>query len=141
MAGRSGEFFSQFTGEQGTTLQVRVNSIKYATSVPGPGSTPFKPTRGLYVVMSLTVANKGHAPGFFDAANFVWTSPAGQVVSDVGTTLGGAAPDQGQDTTTLQPGQHATGTEYFDVPGKGGQLDYEIDSGAAPLLVISLPPR
>ncbi|MEV6005640.1 DUF4352 domain-containing protein [Streptomyces sp. NPDC051976] len=137
--GHSAEFFSQFTGEQGTTLRVAVNSIKYATSVPGPGGSPFRPTRGVYIVMSLTVTNAGQFAGSFNAPNFVWVSPAGQVVPDVGTTLGGAAPDQSQEDTTLQPGQHATGTEYFDVPAKGGQLNYEIGSGTAPLLVISLP--
>jgi hypothetical protein len=89
--------------------------------------------------MSLTVANTGHAPGLFNPPNFVWVSPAGQVVKDPGTILGGATPDQGQDMATLQPGQHVTGTEYFDVPSKGGHLDYEIFDGQPPLLIIDLP--
>jgi hypothetical protein len=119
---------------------VAVNSIKYATSVPAPGASPFKPARGFYIVMSLTVTNVGQAAGLFNSANFVWVSPTGQVVPDTGTTLGGAAPDQGQEDTTLQPGQHATGTAYFDVPSKGGRLEYEIINGQPPLLTISLPP-
>lgn len=118
-----------------------VNGIKYMTSVPGPGTTPFTPTRRIFIALSVTVTNAGQAPGVFDGASFVWVSPTGQRVSDVGTSLGGATPDEGQASTTLQPGQHATGTEYFDVPAVGGHLDYEIGTGQAPLFTIDLPLR
>lgn len=132
------EFFSQFAGEQGTTLQVKLNSVDYKTETTEDGAST-TPDRKYFAILSLTVKNTGDAPGSFGGANFVWISPDKERLQDVAVAgvIGVENPEAV--STTFQPGQSATGTEVFDLPQKGGQLDYEIGQGAAPLLTIKLP--
>ncbi len=136
--GGTAEFSSQFTGEQGTTLRVTVNSVDYRTETKEHGSSS-TPDRKYFALVSLTVKNTGDAPGSFGGANFVWVSPDKERIQDVGVAGVLGVPNSEAVSTTFQPDQSATGTEVFDLPKKGGQLDYEIDQGSAPLLTINLP--
>ncbi|MFJ9460912.1 DUF4352 domain-containing protein [Kitasatospora sp. NPDC101447] len=138
--GSAAQFSSQFGGEQGTTMRVLVNGVTYASSIAGEnGASPSTPSRGLYLLVSLTVTNVGTAAGYFTGANFRWTSSSGQTIPHSSVAILNAGGDYGQADTTLQPGQHATGTEAYDVPERGGRLDYEIYSGQPPLLTLTLP--
>lgn len=136
--GGTAEFSSQFTGEQGTTLRVKVNSVDYRTKTTEEGASS-TPDRKYFALVSLTVKNTGDTPGSFEGANFVWVSPDKERIQDAGVAGVLGVPNAEAASTTFQPGQSATGTEVFDLPQKGGQLDYEIDQGAAPLLTINLP--
>lgn len=140
--GGTTEFYSQFAGEAGTTLEVTLNKVEYrkGTTQPEEGYTmSSSPERGYYALVSITVKNTGEASGTFNGANFVWVSPDKERLEDVGISGVVGIEDAEAASTTYQPGQKATGTEVFDLPRKGGQLDYEIGQGAAPLLTIKLP--
>lgn len=133
--GQTSEFHSQFAGEQGTTMRLTVSKVEYPSSVIDLG-TPAAPSRGVFVRVTMTATNVGSNPGMFDYGNFVWVSPAGQVIPNTATA--GAEPET-IPTVTLQRGQYVTGVATYDVSAKGGQLQYVIYTGQSPLITINLP--
>ncbi|MFD7735306.1 DUF4352 domain-containing protein [Kitasatospora phosalacinea] len=116
-----------------------LNGVEYRSSIARTGSSPAVPNRGVYALVSLKVANTGTSPGLFNSPNLVWVSPDGQAVRDTAVLMPDVTPGTESLDATVQPGQHVTGTAVFDVPAKGGQLQYEI-TGQAPLFVLQLPP-
>ncbi|RPE27906.1 uncharacterized protein DUF4352 [Kitasatospora cineracea] len=137
--GSTASFHSQYAGEEGTTLEVTLDGVEYRSSIVRTGSSPAIPNRGVYALVSLTVANTGASPGLFNSPNLVWVSPDGQAVRDTAVLVPDVTPGTESLDSTVQPGQHVTGTAVFDVPARGGQLQYEI-TGQAPLFVLQLPP-
>jgi hypothetical protein len=133
--GQTTQFPSQFAGERGTTIRLTVTGVAYVTSVTDALGVN-TPTRGLYARVTMTATNIGTNPGVFDDANFVWISPQGQAIPN--TACLGAAPDT-IPTVTMQPGQNVSGVASYDVPARGGQLQYEIGVDLPVSVTVDLP--
>ncbi|NGO13276.1 DUF4352 domain-containing protein [Streptomyces sp. HC44] len=143
--GGTGEFSTragQPEGGRGTTFKVTVRSVKYWTESTAPGSTD-RPVEGYFLLVELRVENSGRLPGNFGADRLAWVGDSRERIQDASACCVDGVGNSGF-SDTFEPGFHLTGTEVFDVPDKGGRLEYPGDwprLTERPLLVIELPDR
>jgi hypothetical protein len=101
-----------------------------------------RPKRGFFLLVELNVKNVGDAPGHFRVDDFVWVGKGQQRIQEAYDCCPSGIRDPGFSQTYLT-GYQVTGTAVFDVPEKGGYLEFPRDWAARgsehPLLLIELP--